>query len=76
MDDDTRSPVLSWTRAFVLSAIVAIVSIGLLVYVPNLLVRWTRLVHAARVGLAVAAFFVSLSVIAGAVRWLQSRGVM
>jgi len=67
---------MSWSRALIVAVIVAVVAVVLLVEVPNLLVRWTRLVHAARVGLAVAAFFVAFAAIAAAMRMLQERGVL
>lgn len=76
VDDERRPSVLGWTRALVTSAVVAVLSVAMLVYVPNALVRWTRLVHAARVGLAVAAFLVALAAIAAAMRWLQGRGAL
>ena len=68
---------MAWPRALLLAAAICVVGIGLLVYVPNIvLTRWTRLVHSARIAIATAWFFVALFGIAGALRYLQKRDLI
>ncbi|MGZ4142223.1 MAG: hypothetical protein ACXVQY_06900 [Actinomycetota bacterium] len=68
---------MGWTRALLAAVVVAVVSVVLLVWLPNLLVtKATRLVHSARVGIATAWFFLVLVGICVGLRQLQKRNVL
>ena len=67
---------MSWFHAVLVAAAVVVVSVALLVYVPNLLVTRLGGSRSFRVGVATAAFFVSLVALAVALRRLQRRHVL
>ncbi len=73
-DDPQPPPTISWLRAFLTVAGIAIVGIGVLVYGTNaFLTKTHRLTRHTLVGIATPVFFLLLIAMAVALRWLQRR---
>lgn len=67
---------MSWRRAVATALLAVVVSVGLLVYVPNIILTHLGASRSVRVALATASFFVSLVAISAALRVLQGRHVL
>jgi ABC-type nitrate/sulfonate/bicarbonate transport system permease component len=67
---------MSWLRAVLTSAAAVAISIGLLVYVPNLIVTHAGGSRSLRVTIATISFFVSLIALSAALRNLQKRHIL
>jgi hypothetical protein len=77
MADAPEAAPIGWFRAILTAAIIAVVGIALLVYVPNaVLTHATSIGRSARVAIATAEFFVALFVLAFALRKLQRRKII
>ena len=78
MPDDTDLPhPIGWLRAVLTVAVIAIVGIAVLVYVPNaVLTRMHGKTRGSLVAVATTVFFVGLLALAWAMRKLQRRKVI
>jgi len=74
---DNAPPGISWTRAILTAAAIAVVGIAILVYGANaVLTKVHSLNRGNRVGIAMTMFFVVLFALAWALRQLQRRHVI
>jgi hypothetical protein len=77
MADPPEAAPIGWFRAILTAAIIAVVGIALLVYVPNAVVTHaTSLGRSTRVAIATSVFFVALFLLAWALRKLQRRNII
>ena len=77
MADPPETAPIGWFRAILTAAIIAVVGIALLVYVPNaILTHATSVGRSTRVAIATTEFFVALFVLAFALRKLQRRNII
>jgi hypothetical protein len=77
MADAPETVPIGWFRAILTAAVIAVVGIALLVYVPNaVLTHATSIGRSARVAIATTEFFVALFVLAFALRKLQRRKII
>ena len=77
MADPPETAPIGWFRAILTAAIIAVVGIALLVYVPNaVLTHATSVGRSTRVAIATTDFFVALFVLALALRNLQRRNII
>jgi hypothetical protein len=68
---------IGWFRAILTAALVMVVGIALLVYVPNAVVTHaTGLARSTRIAIATTIFFVVLFVLAFVLRKLQQRNMI
>jgi hypothetical protein len=76
-DHDDPPSEIGWPRALLTGAIVAIVAIVALVYVPNwILTNISGKTRSSLVAVATTTFFVLFFAIAWTLRWLQRRKVI
>ena len=65
---------IGWPRAVVSGFLVVAAAVGVLVFVPNLvLTELTGLSRSGRVAIATVWFFVTLSLLGWGLRWLQAH---
>jgi Kef-type K+ transport system membrane component KefB len=77
MTDSDTTPPIGWLRAAITTAIIAVVAIALLVYVPNaVLTKWSGRTRSSLVALATTLFFVFLFASALVLRRLQRRKII
>ena len=77
MADPPETASIGWFRAILTAAIIAVVGIALLVYVPNaILTHATSVDRHTRVAIATTEFFVALFVLAFVLRRLQRRKII
>lgn len=76
MADPPETAPIGWFRAILTAAIIAVVGIALLVYVPNAILTHANAGRSVRVAIATTEFFVALFVLAFVLRRLQRRKII